>query len=139
MYIARTAPNTMMRLAFSNGETGLAQCKQVGTKEKREVLPSLVSPNGEVDYVTLIDITLTNRSIRLSAVRTYCFHKDAGNVIVSPYHGVATGGDVSVVEVGFGDELLLAPFALYLDYLAHHSSSLNEHPHHTDATAINVL
>ena len=86
---------------------------------KREVLPSLVSPNSEVDYVVLVDFVLAYLRIRLSAIRTYCLCDGSRDVISTPILWVLLGVYVGVAEVGFCGELFLALETLYLDYLAH--------------------
>ena len=105
-----------MELALSVGRAGSAQCTSI---TKREVLPSLVSSTGEVDYVVLIDVALANGSIRHPAIGTDCLCENACDVIFIARCGIMSDGDVRIVEVGLNDELLLASFAFDTDYLAH--------------------
>ena len=118
----------MKGLAYVKDLEGFAQCTYIRTKEKREVLPSLVSPDGEVNYIVLVYLVLAYLRVRLSAVGTYCVRNSSCDKIPTPILWVFLYINVSVAVVGFSGELLFTVETLYLDYLCHYFSSTSYAP-----------
>ena len=92
------------------------------------VLPSLISPNGEVYYIMLVYLVLAYLCICLPAVRAYCICDSSRHVISASVLWVLLGVYVSIAVVGFSGELLFAVETLYLDYLCHYYSSISYAP-----------
>ena len=122
----------MMGLASSIGGGGLAQCKQ----EKREGLPSLISPYCQINNILFEYLVLAYMCICLTTIGTYRICDSSRDVVSASSLWVLLGVYVGVAVIGFNSEIFLAIVTSDVDYLCHNTLLFNVRRRRTRATAI---